>query len=53
MGADYSISVDGVAYLESVQAVSMTINGETFTHSGNEIYVTISGTRYKLTKEIV
>lgn len=50
--ADYSISVDGVAYLESVQAVSMTINGATFTHSGNEIYVTISGTRYKLTKEI-
>lgn len=52
VGADYSISVDGVAYLESVQAVSMTINGATFTHSGNEIYVTISGTRYKLTKEI-
>lgn len=52
VGADYSISVDGVAYLESVQAVSMTINGATFTHSGNEIYVTISGTRYKLTKVV-
>lgn len=46
----YTIDEVGVASLSDVSVVKLTINNAVFTVSGNEIYVTIGSTRYKLTK---
>ena len=46
----YTIDEVGVASLSDVSVLRLTINNAEFTVSGNEIYVTIGSTRYKLTK---
>lgn len=51
----YTIGVDGSASLNAVTCGSVScsrvsLSGATFTRSGNEIYVQIGSTRYKLTK---
>lgn len=52
-GQDWVISTDGQAYLQSVEAIEINLNGATFTRSGNEIYVEIGSTKYKLSKTAV
>lgn len=51
-GCNWTISIDGSAYLKSLSVTTINLNGATFSRSGSEIYVTISGTRYKLTKAV-
>ena len=52
--ATYSIDCQGEAHLHSVAVrTSIAIKTAVFTVESNEIYVTISGTKYKLTKTAV
>ncbi len=48
----YMLQNNGDVYLNNINANSLSINSAKFTRSGNEIYVQIGSTKYKLTKTV-